>query len=196
MRKSIAAFGALAALALSSCINSTPVADGARFFVPVAPEKSLERLANAPRTGIRAVELPDYLRGPKIALRRNGAEIVYSDFNLWGERLESAATRLITERLSARLGAENVDRYPWAGSACPVQVTVQFDRFEGDVDGSVHVSGRVVIEAQDVEGYPRTLAFKHDGTWDGTDWASLARSLGEAIDKVCEDIAKALPEAE
>ncbi len=194
MKFRLLSFSAVALL-LTACVNSTPVRDSVRHFVPVAPEGYVPAIAGAARVGIRAVELPDYLRGPKIALRKDGAELVYSDFRLWGEPLEGAVARLLSERLSARFGVENVDRFPWAAGACPVQLTVQLDRFEGEMSGAVIASGRIIVEALGRDGYPRVLPFSHKGSWDSADWASLARALGEAVDAIAAEAAAAIPAA-
>ena len=176
-------------LVLASCVNTTPVRDSVRRFIP-CPDSSRVSLAiaDAPSVKLRIVELPSYLDSSKIAVRKNGVEIAYDARNLWSEPLATSVTRVLAERLRMRVGSGNVDVYPFGpGGELGAEIRVEFDSFEGDSDGSVHAVGRFTIVRKD--GKPQVYPFDGGGKWTLGDYSSLARALGNATDDLAGAIA-------
>ncbi|MFA5256783.1 MAG: PqiC family protein [Opitutales bacterium] len=185
----------LPVLLLASCASPVPMRDGARHFLPYADAPKTEvALDNSPSLGIREVRLPAYLDGTKIALRKNGAELIYNDFELWAEPLDDSVRRILEQGLSARAGTDKVFLYPFKpNEARDVDLQVIFDRFEGDVDGGVHAQGRVMFSGA---AAPAVMPFDYEASWDGKDCATLAKALGETVDRLAADIMRTLDKAD
>jgi uncharacterized protein len=182
------------ALLGTACINTSPVHDAARRFIP-CPDSSREVLPTIClcTAGIRAVVLPTYLDSSKIAVRSGGSELVYSDLNLWSEPLATSASRLLAERMRLRIGQARVDVFPYTpGVSRDVEFRVEFDHFEGNADGTVRVVGRFVATKSAKDEAPAIFPFDYRGNWTVDDYASLAKALGNAIDDLAGDIVKKL----
>lgn len=180
----------LSALPLAACMNTTPVRDKVHYYVVSPSAGSVEAVVDAPSVGIRVLDLPEYLTSHKLALRKGGAEVVYLTYDLWGEPLGESATRTLSARMAARVGREKVDVFPWtAGVGHDAELRVQFDHFEGTMDGLVLVSGRYVITpASGREGKTVVSSFEYQGKWTKGDYASLARALGDQLDRLAAEV--------
>lgn len=178
-----------AVLPLSACLNTRPVHDYVHYYLLAPSAGAVEVLHGAPSMGVREVELPGYLLTGKIAIRRHDAEIVYKSFDLWGEALGPSATRTFAGRLAARAGREKVDVFPWtSGVKRDYEVRVQFDHFEGVSDGGVLFSGRYVITPSGRTGEPVVVSFEYPDKWTPGDYASLARALGNDLDRLAAEV--------
>ena len=179
-----------AVLPLSACVNTRPVRDPARFYVIAPSVGAVESIAGTPSIGLRGMDLPDYLSQRKIALRRRDAEIVYRTYDLWGESLRDSATRTLAGRIGARIGRDHVDIFPWTqGVSHEVELRVQFDHFEGTESGHVHVSGRYILTPVGAtQDGSRVVPFDYQGKWDKSDYATLARALGDGLDRLAAEI--------
>jgi uncharacterized lipoprotein YmbA len=177
-------------LPLTACFSTKPVRDKVRFYLIAPSAGSVEMVQNAPSIGVREVEMPGYLSSSKIVVRKTDAELVYSTFELWSEPLRDSATHTLATRLAARIGREHVDVFPWTnGVARDTELRVQFDRFEGTADGRVLASGRYILSP--AGGKPGTVivvAFDYQGKWDRKDYTSLARVLGDELDRLAAEI--------
>jgi uncharacterized lipoprotein YmbA len=171
-------------------MNTTPVRDNVQFYVVSPTTGSVAAVTDAPSIGIRALEMPDYLSSHKIALRNGGAEIIYLTNDLWGESLAESATRTLSSRLAARVGREKVDVFPWtAGVAHAVELRVQLEHFEGTTDGLVLVSGRYILTpAGEGKSGQLVASFDYQGKWTKDDYASLARSMGDQLDRLAAEV--------
>jgi uncharacterized protein len=185
---------AACSLIFAACFNTAPIHDSVRRFIP-SPDASrvIVPVADVPAAGLRDVVLPEYLASSKIAVRTGGAELVYSDANLWGEPLSTSVTRVLAQRMRLRAGAEKIDVFPWKpGVARAAEIRVEFDAFEGDADGSIHVSGRFVVKDSAKDGAATVYPFACKGSWTAGDYTSLAKALGNAVDDLAGDIVKRL----
>lgn len=185
-------------LPFAACMNTRPVRDAARFYLLSPSAGSVETVQSEHLIGVREVELPGYLSAHKIALRQKGSEIVYKNFELWGEPLDESVTRTLAGRMAARIGRERVDVFPWTnGISHDVEVRVQFDHFEGSVDGSVLVSGRYIISpAAGKTGDTSVVPFDYQGKWGKNDYSSLANILGDELDRLAAEILSRTARAE
>ena len=181
-------------LLLTACFNTTPVNDAARRFLPCPAPAKIEKIAATPSVGLREVRLPSYLDTVKIAVRTKGSELTFNDYNLWSDPLDKSAARTLAQQLRLRIGADRVDAFPWTdGVKHEVELRVQFDRFEGDADGSVHVNGRFILTKTPHGTEAATIVpFDYAGTWQTSDYATLAQTLGNDLDKLAADIAAKL----
>jgi len=184
--KALSIAAVLCALAFTSCIGTAPVRDNVRRYLPSPPPAQVEVVAGAPALGLREVRLPGYLDTSRMVLRTGPSRLSYNDFNLWAEPLDKAVEGTLSRQLRARIGADRVDTYPWTdGVPHDVELRIQFDSFEGDVSGAVRASGRYVVK-----GASRTLVvpFEYAGSWDKSDFATLAEALGGILDKIAADV--------
>jgi uncharacterized lipoprotein YmbA len=157
----------LPALLLCACMNTAPVSDGAaRLFLPspASPAPADPGLP-APAVGIRQVSLPEHLQSEKIVLSNGPSELVQRPFDLWGAPLEDAVARTLLHSFAIRADAGRVDIYPWTdGIRRDIELRILFDRFEGDVDGTVSVRARIVItSATDSSADPVFMTFEWTG---------------------------------
>jgi uncharacterized lipoprotein YmbA len=188
------AFLLLPVMLLAACINLDPVQDATRRFLPVPAPAQVAVVAGLPTLGLREVSLPGYLLTTKIAIRTSGAELSYSDFNLWGDQPDAAAALTLVRQLRLRFGAERVDSFPWTdGVPHDVELRVKFDCFEANADGTLNVSGRYILtKSPRNDQAALVVPFDYAGTWIAGDYASMAQSLGNALDKLAADVAAKL----
>jgi len=179
-----------ALLPLTACMNTRPVKDRARFYLIAPSAGSVETVQGSPSIGVRDVELPGYLSSSKVAVRQNESQIVYKSFELWSEPLGESATRTLAGRLAARIGRDKVDVFPWTnGVKRDVELLVQFDHFEGTSDGRVMVSGRYILSPAGGKSAESTVvAFDYIGKWKGDDCGTLAKVLGDELDRLAAEI--------
>ena len=76
--------------------------------VPVAPVS----------LGIGPITIATYLDRSQITLRQGNA-LLMDPFHHWGEPLETGVARVLYEDLAARLGAQNLVRFPWRSDEIP-----------------------------------------------------------------------------
>lgn len=97
---------ALAALFLAACASSPP----ALVALPPAPQNELARIVERPAATVllRTVRLPGYLDSYGVVVDRDGNTLVVAHEAEWAERLQDAATRVLRDALSRRLGDSRV----------------------------------------------------------------------------------------
>ncbi len=194
---------ATALIALAGCtIIPEATVDPTRYYVLSGPATTLlagARPTGTHQIGLRPVELPAYLRNQKDLVVRTGAnELRFQEFALWAEPLEAGISRVLKERLLSTDMIGGVTAYPFSVDIrrdydIVVRVlnceglkssdTTHVARFAAAYD-IINVSGQVVV---------RRTYTAPDQTWNGTDYAVLARLLSEATAKLSEDIAANLP---
>lgn len=185
----------IAVVALSGCIGLTPSKDPTRFYL-IAPPSSSDAPDGATfaghqlSIGIRRIDTPDYLNSSKIAVRSGGYEIVYSEFNRWGEDMERAIARTIAHSLETSQGVNYVSIFPWPAELnhdCLLRL--RFSNFEGADDGLVRIAGEWSV----VDSASRSLlhleSFDMQGSWTPGDYESLAAALSELVYKLGKNIA-------
>lgn len=183
------------ALFLAGCIDLEPRPDPTRIFVltgnaPIVPSTNKRGIA----LRVNRIELPSYLDSPKMAIRQGGLEIVYSDFNRWGEDLDTAIARNLVNSLLTNPHVSRVVLAPSNQAPSDYYVTVTILRFEGEN------SNAAVLEARWDIFDSGTMEISESGNtsarrpWDGTDYAALARALSDTLTVLGQDISRALDE--
>jgi uncharacterized lipoprotein YmbA len=179
----LSAAALLAAAALAGCsLTPKPQADPTEFFVLTARPVEA-RAGRRPVVELAEVEVPDYLRNPRMAARSGGNEIDYAEFKRWAEPLDKGAARALREGLAP---AADLRPAPAPGAALKLKVRLlAFEGRRGD--------GAAVVEAAwELRGgqAPRRGRLKstREG-WDGKDYAQLARLESDALGDVCARLA-------
>ncbi|HUJ44454.1 MAG TPA: PqiC family protein [Opitutaceae bacterium] len=173
--------------------------DATRYFLLSAISVRPEAVAAAGKrwmVGVRAVELPAFLRTRSMAIRSRANEVAFLDFARWGEPLDQGIARVLAEDLRADGNVERAVTAPFrADDLRDFEVGVRVTACEGTADGDVRfaaawrmtapgVTGGMVAEGDYVAAGLR---------WDGHDHAQLAAKLSEAVAGLSRDIAAALP---
>ncbi len=190
------------AMALSGCIDLEPRTDSTRFFVlssAVGPSPVLRAEAASDLSlGLLQINLPPYLKSPKIANRSGSNEIVYSDTNRWGEKLEIALGRALADNIATQIPVRGVSVFPWAE---PVphdyNISVRIIRFEGDDAGRVTLEAEwMVLNPTDDTPLKRGETDVNLSGWDGADYGILVSSLSSALSTLAQELSMAIMELE
>lgn len=100
--------------------------------------------------GLETVRIPEYLNRPQIVTQNKDQTVKFAQFDRWGEALDIALTRVISENLRILLSGANIEMHPW-NPAIPLKYRVIIDvvqlnsQFGKDLFFSVQWS---VIEVQ------------------------------------------------
>ena len=93
-------------LLLSGCVIQ-PVPDNSRYHILDHPaplgEERLDIDTQTPHLHIAQIDLPSYLDGKKLAVRKTPTEIEFSETHRWVEPLEDSISRALTSHLRGRL---------------------------------------------------------------------------------------------
>ena len=184
----------IGALAAARCAWQRPKADPTEFFVldsvpaPQAPSKTL------PLVQLAEVEVPEYLTGPRMAVRLQGNEIDYAEFRRWAEPLPQGIARTIKENLAA---TADVSQSPVPGRKPGYLLSVRVSAFEGQRlpagAGSVLVAASWELRPAGEPGKVGRGRFTAAAAaWDGKDYRRLARLESDATAALCDDLKRAL----
>jgi uncharacterized protein len=210
LRSSLRPALVVGALLLAACSSLIPPAtpDLTRYYVLTSGEPAATTApASAPKLqiGLRAVEVPGYLRVTKsLLVRASPNEIRQQDDARWAEPLESALTRTLRERLLNAPDIAGVSTNPMPSSVRrDADLVVRVLRCEGEETGGSHAARlTAVYELLAADGSGRSLLRKtftaRDAAWDGKDFGALAgllsRAVGELADQIAADL-RATPPA-
>jgi uncharacterized lipoprotein YmbA len=193
------AVAGLVVLALAACSLPQAQPDLTRYFLlnEVTHEASVaEVVGEPPRIVLRAVIVPEYLRGKIMQVRVADNEVRYIDEARWAEPLEAGLTRVLREDLAQRPSRVRV--VARGGDEHEYDVAVNLRRCEGVLPaGLARLAARIEIFS---EGVNPELVAQEDFTidvpnWDGKDYGLLAKKLSEAADALAERIVTLLPAA-
>ncbi len=179
----------------SGCINLDPQHDPTRIFVlsgnsPTVPTAAIEGFA----VRFKRIELPSYLDSPKMATRQGDFEIVYSEFNRWGEDLDKAIGRVLAETLLAHPRIREVSLFPSNQAESDYQVSLSISRFEGKNKNAAVLEAQWKILNAETGDTIETGITSTRRPWDGNDYDALARALSDTLAVLGQDISRALDE--
>lgn len=197
--------GAVLVLFLGACsILPEPVADPTRYYVlgtsaPAEPPTGLPK--GTLHIGLRAVELPLYLRNNRTLVVRSGTnEVRYQDIARWAEPLDLSIQRALRDRL---LGNDAVAGAEIAPFSTDVQrdfdLNVRVQQCEGGVDaqGRKTVLFSASYEVLDQRNGGRVVVRKVFTApaveWDGANFGALAAHISDAVAALANDITSSLP---
>ena len=150
----------LCMFAFTGCKSFRPVEDQARYFVLSASAGAPTAAPSneGPRIGIAPVQLPGYLQGTRIAIRRGTSEIYYSENHQWAERLDKGIQGVLASDLSRLLPSARVISSTWQNGDVKAEVHVSIQRFELDETGQATLECEWRILASDTG---RVLRLEH-----------------------------------
>lgn len=187
----VSLFTAVAALGLAGCnFLPEPQPDNTRFYVLGEAASSAAPAANAPRVGLRRVDVPAYLKSKSIVSRRGNNELRYDDTARWAEPLEAGILRTLRDRLATSAA---VSVYPFPTQVeRDFDVTVQVMSAEGRDDGVHFTTTFEVMRARDSQVLLRRNFTAPVTAWNG-DPAQLASALSAGVAGLAQEIVGSLP---
>ncbi len=193
---------AVIGLLLSGCpLTNLPQAqpDPTRYYLLNAAGPGAQTDAGAAEhrwtMGLRAVEVPSYLRSKSFAVRSAANEIKYLDFTCWGEPLDQGIARVLAADLQSLKNVARASLPPLrADERRDFEVMVRVTACEGTTDGGVQFAADWRVAAP---GGPAPVAegsYVAPGLrWDGRDYGQLTARLSEAVAGLSREIGAALP---
>jgi uncharacterized lipoprotein YmbA len=183
---------------LTGCLNTKPVSDPTRYYVPSVPASPTAN-RGAPAAGIvvglNPVTVPSYLLDRRLAVRKGTSEIVYLEFDRWAERLDSAMARVLTQNLESDARIGRVFPAPWRRDLIQRELSISFTRCD------LMENGQVIVEARwhsgapgGAEGHRSGLTrVERDGPSPASDpqgaVAALSAALAELSARIAADLA-------
>ena len=113
-------------------------------FYSLSSFDSASALTNNPlKLGIGPVRLPHRLKRPQIVTRINQNELYVNEQYQWAGSLKEDITQVLTDNLSALLGTEQIEKYPWKRHYKPdYRVRIQIEQLDGEPGKSVTLKAR------------------------------------------------------
>ena len=185
--------------ALSGCALLQPRPDSTKFYLltpatvaaqapPINPGAGL-------KIGLRAVEVPTYLRTKKMVVRAGRNEILYSEFDRWAEPLDEAIARVVKEALGSTDKVDRVALNSQGGDTLDYEVRIRVLACEGARGGGGADSIRLAMSWEIQPSGTNGAALKRGGfraapaDWEGKDYARLAWQLGKGIGEAAQALA-------
>lgn len=156
------------------------------------------RSTGAYTVGIRRADVAAYLNTPAIVVRRDGNEVISSDFHRWSEPLSEAINRVVATRLATTAPVRAVQVAPWSPrTQLDVLLQLHVRRFEGETaDGG---AGRIQLDAawdlilpRDGRVLVRGHTQVRDGAWSAGNYPALVNALDGSLATLARDIASCL----
>jgi len=190
-------------LLLAGCnIIPPPLSDPTRYYVLDAPATAGSGdtvPAGSLRLGLKAIEVPAYLRGREMVLRDGANEVYLEDYARWAETLQAGLTRVLKRELQANPAVGRLDAAPFPFDAThDYDVAVTIVRCEGAAEGGRHVASfAAIIEITTGGTDPRLIVRKEfvapEVPWNGKDYSELAAGLSQGVAALSREIVAALP---
>lgn len=182
---------ALASLAglVAACGSSPP----ARIFLlsPITPDAD-EVAPTSLVVRIARVELPRYVAGPEIVIRRTPTHIQPSTFDLWGEPLDAGFARTLRTDLARLLPEAHVVFEFMEAPEPDHHLLVFVERFDVDAEGAAYLDARWGLTGGDpdagIELHETHVSRPVEG--DGVD--AQVRALSATVGDLAREIAAAL----
>lgn len=149
--------------------------------------------------GMRRLDLASYLAVPSLVVRRGEHEIVTSEFQRWGEKLDEAINRVVAAHLAMLPSVRSVEVAPWAARVQhDYVVQLHVSRFEGATSatgGADRVAMQIgwdIIRPIDGRVLVRGRSEERETRWRAGDYAHLVQGLDSSLVRVAGDIGRCL----
>ncbi|MBM9538756.1 PqiC family protein [Desulfobulbus alkaliphilus] len=184
------AFLYLAALCFSGC--SATRSQPADFYL--LSSQPLPQLAERDGlVGVLPVRVPDYLDRPQIVTRTGKNTLDLNEFNRWAEPLRMNITSVLVQNLSHLLGTDAIiNTNQNFGHPLRFQVGVEVQRFDGELGGTVILSGRWSIHSDDRKQTVVGRGFSFHEQTRSASYEDYVVALSQAIDELSRVIAEEL----
>ncbi len=181
-----------ALLLLSGC-TTVPVT---QFYTLDSEAPALGKTTSMLTLSIGPIDLPEYLDRPQMVLRDGNNRLLFDEFHRWGGALDQEIERVLAGRLAAQLGTQRIYGYPSRIVAeSDYRIALDIRAFDGSLDDSVQLDvawsliddrSAVVLEVQRSIYRERVAQAEQ---------AAYAAALGQLIERLGEDLAKAVQAA-
>lgn len=181
-----------ALLLLSGC-TTVPVT---QFYTLDSEAPALDKTTSMLTLSIGPIDLPEYLDRPQMVLRDGNNRLLFDEFHRWGGALDQEIERVLAGRLAAQLGTQRIYGYPSRIVAeSDYRIALDIRAFDGSLDDSVQLDvawsliddhSAVVLEVQ------RSIYRERVAQ---PELAAYAAALGQLIERLGEDLAKAVQAA-
>lgn len=181
-------------LGLSGCV-SVQDSPAVRFYsLKTAGDSAGWKIDVSPDViiGLNSVRIPEYQNRPQIVTQDKDGMLTFAQFDRWGESLDLAFTRVISENLRVMLSGATIETYPW-NAAIPVKYQVLIDviRLENRLDEDLSFAAQwSVIDAQN-----RKVLFMKRSEFRQQISPHTYRGLAEALGIACASLSKEIAEA-
>ncbi len=187
-------------LALSGCITA-PDTPAPRFYrlqsadnIQAGAKSSL--ISNVV-IGVGPVSIPEYQNRPQIVTQNENKMLTIAQFDRWGEPLDLALARLVSDNLAALLEGVTIKTYPW-NLAIPVKYQLVLDvvKLESQLDKDLFFT--VQWSILNAQTYKMILMKKSEFRLpiDPHNYSGLVKTLSNACAALSSEIAKAFESLE
>lgn len=147
------------------------------------------QIGSGPIFAIMHINIPSYLNRPQIVLREKGSKIHIDERHRWGENLDKAISRVLSDALTNNLTELN-------GVAVPLKLgmhpdyTIQLDisRFEGNVDEYLELDAFWTLQKNGVKilqaSFYKKISVENN-------YSGIVNGYGELLYLLAQDMAKA-----
>jgi uncharacterized lipoprotein YmbA len=185
-------------LALSGCITA-PDTPAPRFYRLEALDSiqagASSKLASNVIIGVGPVGIPEYQNRPQIVTQNENKMLTIAQFDRWGEPLDLALARLVSDNLTALLEGATIKTYPW-NLAIPVKYQLVLDvvKLESQLDKDLFFT--VQWSILDAQANKMIMMKKSEFRLaiDPHNYSGLVKTLSQAATSLSREIAKAFEE--
>ncbi|MCW8885481.1 MAG: PqiC family protein [Motiliproteus sp.] len=147
--------------------------------------------------GLWPVELPDLLDRSGIVTLEQQNRVYISSQNIWAGDLGENLSAVISKRLAARLGTDQLWSYPWESRQAPdLELRIRIEIMSGTLQGPVNLEARVTLRDNRDQNvvYSRPLTIQQPVVGVGYDGyvATLNGLLATLADQIAMDISTAV----
>jgi uncharacterized protein len=188
---------AAVALLLQGCSFLEPLPDPSRFYVLTSAEAGAPDGRPLPdlSIGLGPLRLPDYLHRQEIIRRAGLNEVQPWGANRWAGTLDSNASRVLAQNLSADLGTDRVWMYPsFEISHTDYLIDVTVVRFDLDTQNTAFLNARWEVRSN--KDKTRTISRETRATHAAAsaDAGAGVDALSQSLGDLSKDIAAAVRE--
>ncbi len=173
------------------CAWTHPNPDPIRYYILASPEIPLSTMSPRPSGStalvLLPVDLPSYLQSKRMAIRTGSNELLYSDFDQWGERLDQGIARILENSLRTAVNIQSVTSHREGGIPADWEVKARILACEGVRGGPATGSIRFEMTWEITSRGTLPPTIRRGGyrvpptVWNGTDMGGLARLLSIAV---------------
>lgn len=171
-------------ITLAGCSAETK---GTRFYSLTALAEPATQTVSNLKIGIGPVYIPRTLKRPQIVTRKNQTELALAEEHQWVGSLREDIIQVLGENMSAQLGTNQVEAFPWKQSFRPdYQIRVHIEQLDGELGKDVTLKARWRLirqgQVQKAEFSQFTVPVK------GQDYNAYVQAQSEALYRLSEEI--------
>ncbi len=188
-------------LLLSGCLNLEPQPDNSRYHIldhqASKGAKIRQLIAGTPHIYISRVDLPEYLKGKKLVIRKTPTEITLSETDRWVEPIEDSLSRVLANHMLSQLPEQ------WSTAHHPerrtnskgFEVYLRITRLEGNWEKEAVIEGYYhVHHVQSPDTLKKHSNFSFSLPWQNGETADLPALYSDLTNKLGDKLLDALAE--